>query len=161
MIRSFLFACALILMIVPADNAAFQTFALSWWGHQPNPTGLWTESEHGRQWDETPWFEQNNDVENRPNGEIYVEASAAEIRGYVDTILGRYFPNGRPGAAPRPVYFPILNALRSEAALGGRAWSGSAHRGDRGLARGAAGVGPAPSAFLRLGPQTVGGGQFR
>ncbi|MCB9176976.1 MAG: hypothetical protein H6648_07435 [Caldilineae bacterium] len=147
--------------IVPADNAAFQTFALSWWGHQPNPTGLWTESEHGRQWDETPWFEQNNDVENRPNGEIYVEASAAEIRGYVDTILGRYFPNGRPGAAPRPVYFPILNALRSEAALGGRAWSGSAHRGDRGLARGAAGVGPAPSAFLRLGPQTVGGGQFR
>lgn len=83
--------------IVPADNAAFQTFAQNWWGHIPNPTGLWTESEHGRQWDSTEWFVQNNDIENRPNGEIYVEDSAVDIRSYVATILNIYYPGGRPG----------------------------------------------------------------
>jgi hypothetical protein len=126
--------------IVPADNAAFQAYALGWWGHQPNPNGNWTESEHGRQWDSTPWFEQNNDIENRPNGEIYVEASAAEIQGYVDTILARYFPEGRPpepspapatatpvpsatppgpGPAPAPnrVFLPLLGASRAGTVL--------------------------------------------
>ncbi|MEJ6700343.1 MAG: M60 family peptidase N-terminal accessory domain-containing protein [Akkermansiaceae bacterium] len=83
--------------IVPANNAAFQTFAMNWWGHQPNPTGFWTESEHGRQWDSTEWFVENNNNEQRPNGEIYVEASAADIQGYVDTLLALYFPTGRPG----------------------------------------------------------------
>jgi hypothetical protein len=82
--------------LVPANNAEFQTFALNWWGHQPNPLGLWTESEHGRQWDSTPWYVENNDVEQRPNGEIYVEASAADIQGRVQEIIDLYFPDGIP-----------------------------------------------------------------
>ena len=73
--------------ILPANNAEFQTYCLNWWGHQPNPLGLWTESEHGRQWDTSEWFVENDDVEQRPNGEIYVEASAADIQGYVQDII--------------------------------------------------------------------------
>jgi hypothetical protein len=96
--------------IVPANNAAFQTFAQNWWGHIPNATGFWTESEHGRQWDSSEWFVQNNDIENRPNGEIYVEASAADIQGYIDTLLTLYFPTGRPGGGGGDITPPTPNA---------------------------------------------------
>ena len=39
--------------LVPADNAAFRTFALNWWGKQPSINGYWEEREHARQWDTT------------------------------------------------------------------------------------------------------------
>jgi len=65
--------------IVPADNAAFHDFAYNWWGDPPDPLGYWTESEHGRQWDDTPWFVENNDVEQRPCGEIYTGESDTQL----------------------------------------------------------------------------------
>ena len=34
--------------LVPANNAAFQSFALSWWGRKPSITGAWEEREHAR-----------------------------------------------------------------------------------------------------------------
>jgi hypothetical protein len=119
--------------IVPANNAAFQTFAMNWWGHQPNPTGFWTESEHGRQWDTAEWFVENNDIENRPNGEIYVEASAADIQGYVDTLLTSYFPTGRPGGgggdidppAPNAATFAVAPAADSDSAISMTATTGT------------------------------------
>ena len=85
--------------ILPANNAEFQTYCLNWWGHQPNPLGLWTESEHGRQWDTSEWFVENEDVEQRPDltdGEMYVEAVCADIQGDVQSIIDLYFPDGIP-----------------------------------------------------------------
>ncbi len=83
--------------LVPADNTTFQTFALNWWGHEPSIDGYWTEREHARQWDEEPLYEQVNGVQQRPNGEIYTEDSAAEITARVDELITLYFPGGPPG----------------------------------------------------------------
>jgi hypothetical protein len=77
--------------LIPDDNTAFQTFALDWWGHQPSENGFWTESEHARQWDDTHLYEGENDVAQRPNGEIYDENSAFEIQGFVDELIELYF----------------------------------------------------------------------
>ncbi|MHC4555881.1 MAG: hypothetical protein ACYS80_01110, partial [Planctomycetota bacterium] len=78
--------------LVPADNQAFQTFALNWWGHQPSIKGYWTEREHARQWDdEILW-----DPQALPNGEIYDESSCARIKAVIDDLLNLYFPEGPP-----------------------------------------------------------------
>ena len=78
--------------LVPADNAAFQVFALNWWGRQPKITGNWTEREHARQWDsEVIWENQH-----APNGEIYVETSCARIKAVMDGLIELYFPDGPP-----------------------------------------------------------------
>ena len=77
--------------LVPADNAAFQTFAFNWWGHEPNINGYWTETEHARQWDTQIRREQDANDQQRPNGEIYTEDSAAEIRAVIDGLLDLYF----------------------------------------------------------------------
>lgn len=78
--------------IVPADNAAFQSFALGWWGKQPSIGGNWTEREHARQWDsEVIW-----DNQHAPNGEIYVEESCIRIKAVIDGLIEMYFPDGRP-----------------------------------------------------------------
>lgn len=82
--------------LVPADNAAFRTFALNWWGREPRITGNWTETEHARQWDNQILRDQDIDNQQRPNGEIYVESSAAQIRDVVDRLIELYFPDGRP-----------------------------------------------------------------
>ncbi len=79
--------------LIPADNAAFRTFALNWWGRQPSVNGYWTESEHARQWDETPDYLGEGDTEQRPNGEIYTEDSAADIRDVVNRLIKLYFPS--------------------------------------------------------------------
>ena len=84
-------------ILVPADNAAFQTFAFNWWGHEPSINGFWTETEHARQWDTQIRREQDALDQQRPNGEIYVEDSAAEIRAVIDGLLDLYFPDGTPG----------------------------------------------------------------
>jgi hypothetical protein len=79
--------------LVPADNQAFQTFALGWWGHQPSINGYWTEREHARQWDnEVLW-----DPPAVPNeGEMYDETSCARIKAVIDGLLDLYFPDGPP-----------------------------------------------------------------
>jgi len=78
---------------IPANNAEFQQWATNWWGKKPSINGLWTEREHARQWDtEALWTNE----ERRPNGEIYVEASAIDIQERVQEITDMYFPNGIP-----------------------------------------------------------------
>jgi len=66
--------------LVPADNAAFRQYCLSWWGRQPLVTGYWTESEHAKQWDNT-------------YGTIYNEGTATAIQAVIDELLGTYFPS--------------------------------------------------------------------
>jgi hypothetical protein len=66
--------------LIPANNAAFRQYCLSWWGHQPLVTGYWTESEHAKQWDDT-------------YGTKYTENTAASIAGVIDELLGLYFPS--------------------------------------------------------------------
>jgi len=78
--------------LVPADNQAFQTFALNWWGHQPSINGYWTEREHARQWDDEELWEPPV----LPNGEMYDESSCARIKAVIDGLLDLYFPDGPP-----------------------------------------------------------------
>jgi hypothetical protein len=85
--------------LVPANNAAFRTFATAWWGKQPNfSTGAWEEREHARQWDSTALYgagDQQRTDETNP-GEIYNEYSATDIRNRVDELLDLYFPDTNP-----------------------------------------------------------------
>ena len=80
--------------LVPANNAAFRSFAQSWWGRKPTVAGAWEETDHAMQWDETLDADGSNNPNVRPNGSIYVEASAAEIRARVDELVDLYFPAG-------------------------------------------------------------------
>ncbi len=87
--------------LVPADNAAFQTFALNWWGHKPSINGYWTEREHTRQWDTTDYWTSNGwdyhgTDPNQADGEIYTEATCARIKAVIDGLLDLYFPDGPP-----------------------------------------------------------------
>ena len=86
--------------LVPADNAAFRTFALAWWGRKPLITGYWEETDHAMQWDEIEDGDAVPYVGVRPNGDIYVEASAASIQGRVQELVDLYYPNGRPDDVP-------------------------------------------------------------
>ena len=84
--------------LVPANNAAFQSFAFSWWGHQPTMAGNWEEREHARQWDTTPLYsagDQQRSEATNP-GEIYNENSANDIRNRVQELINLYFPAGIP-----------------------------------------------------------------
>jgi hypothetical protein len=80
--------------LAPADNAAFRDFAVKWWGKQPSINGFWTESEHARQWDNTPYLDKWQPT--RPGGDIYDEQAASELREAVQAIMDLYFPAGRP-----------------------------------------------------------------
>jgi hypothetical protein len=87
--------------LVPQDNAAFQAFALNWWGHQPSINGYWTEREHTRQWDNTSYWQDNGwdycgTDPGQTDGEIYTEATCARIIAVIDGLLNLYFPYGRP-----------------------------------------------------------------
>jgi hypothetical protein len=89
--------------LVPANNAAFRAFAMSWWGRQPLITGNWEETDHAMQWDETPDADGGSANANvRPNGDIYVEATAAEIQGRCQELIDLYYPNGRPADTTPP-----------------------------------------------------------
>ncbi len=81
--------------LVPANNAAFRAFALAWWGHKPLISGFWEETDHAMQWDETPDFDPGGSTV-RPNGDIYVEASATDIQGRVQELVDLYYPNANP-----------------------------------------------------------------
>lgn len=97
--------------LVPANNAAFRTFAQSWWGRKPTVAGAWEETDHAMQWDETLDADGTNNPNVRPNGSIYVEASAAEIRARVDELVDLYFPTGMtPGTMSFAVAPTVLNA---------------------------------------------------
>ena len=78
--------------IVPANNAAFRSFCLSWWGRQPSVAGFWEETDHAMQWDSTLDADGSNNPNVRPNGSIYVEASAAQIRDRIDELITLYYP---------------------------------------------------------------------
>ena len=78
--------------IVPANNAAFRSFCLSWWGRQPTVAGYWEETDHAMQWDETLDADGSNNPNVRPNGSIYVEASATQIRDRIDELIELYYP---------------------------------------------------------------------
>jgi hypothetical protein len=73
--------------LVPADNAAFRQYALSWWGHQPSLSGYWTESEHAKYW--AGWTDPAN-----PQNVVamYDENTAAAIKAVIDDLLHQYFP---------------------------------------------------------------------
>ena len=77
--------------IVPEDNAEFQAYALGWWGKQPSINGNWTEREHARQFDATELFVQGGDIQRRPDGEIYNEATAGDIHAVINELLQTYF----------------------------------------------------------------------
>ncbi len=83
--------------IVPANNAAFRSFCLSWWGRKPSVAGAWEETDHAMQWDETLDADGTNNPSVRPaitTGSMYVEGCAAEIRARVDELVELYFPTG-------------------------------------------------------------------
>jgi len=67
---------------------------MSWWGRKPTVAGAWEETDHAMQWDETLDADGTNNPNVRPNGSIYVEASAADIRSRVDELVDLYFPIG-------------------------------------------------------------------
>ena len=71
--------------LAPANNAAFRTFASSWWTRQPSSSGFWEEREHATQW--------NN----------YNENSALGITNRVQELIDLYYPTGRPTAITGPV----------------------------------------------------------
>jgi len=78
--------------LVPADNAAFQTFAFNWWNKQPSIGGYWTEREHSRQWDEEALFgegdQQRADI---TTNEMYIAACATQVRDRVQEIIDLYY----------------------------------------------------------------------
>jgi autotransporter-associated beta strand protein len=83
--------------IVPANNAAFRSFCMSWWGRKPTVAGAWEETDHAMQWDETLDADGTNNPNVRPTittGSMYVEGCATEIRNRVDELVDLYFPTG-------------------------------------------------------------------
>lgn len=64
--------------LIPEDNKAFRSFALTWWGKQPAAEGFTTEKNHATLW------------------ASYDAKKAEHIRKMVQSIIDRYFPNGRP-----------------------------------------------------------------
>jgi hypothetical protein len=73
--------------LVPADNAAYQTFATTYWNRTPSIDGYQTESDHASIWD------------------TYDSAAAATVRVNMQNVIDLYFPNGNPNpdfAAPNP-----------------------------------------------------------
>lgn len=99
--------------LVPADNAAFQTFGKAWWLKQePNINGAWTETEHARQWDQRIRRDGDGNIRSDITvGEMYIEACAAQVRGRVQTLVDFYFPGGDPdpdhvpAPSPNPMDF--------------------------------------------------------
>jgi autotransporter-associated beta strand protein len=92
--------------LVPADNAAFRTFAQAWRGKVPSIGGNWEEREHARQWDTTPLYgagDQQRSEATNP-GEIYNENSANDIRNRVQELVDLYFP---ANITPSPMEFAV------------------------------------------------------
>jgi hypothetical protein len=101
--------------LVPANNAAFRTFAQSWWQRKPLISGYWEETDHAMQWDEIQDGDAVPYVGVRPNGDIYVEATAEDIRNRVDELVALYFPGG---IAPNPMGFAAAPQPLDAATIG-------------------------------------------
>jgi methionine-rich copper-binding protein CopC len=93
--------------IVLANNAAFQAFAMAWWGKKPSIAGYWEETDHAMQWDSVEDGDAVPYAGARPNGDIYVEASAASIQARVQELIDLYYPTGRPADTTPPVIFTL------------------------------------------------------
>ncbi len=103
--------------LVPANNAAFRTFATGWWGKQPSITGNWEEREHSRQWDTAALYgvgDQQRSEATNP-GEIYNENSANDIRNRVDELVNLYFPDS---LLPNPMSFAVAPTGAANGAIG-------------------------------------------
>lgn len=92
--------------IIPANNAAFRSFCMSWWGRKPLISGAWEETDHAMQWDETLDADAGPAAASvRPTittGSMYVEGCATEIHDRVDELVALYFPSG---ITPNPMGF--------------------------------------------------------
>ena len=104
--------------LVPANNAAFRTFATSWWGGQPSINGNWEEREHARQWDTTALYSAGDQQRSQTTnpGEIYNENSASDITNRVQELINYYYPSGRPADTTPPAIFklsPVEDAIGS------------------------------------------------
>jgi autotransporter-associated beta strand protein len=103
--------------IVPANNAAFRTFATSWWGRQPTINGAWEEREHARQWDTTALYgpgDQQRSQATNP-GEIYNENSALDIRNRIDELVALYYPGA---ITPNPMTFATAPVVVNATTVG-------------------------------------------
>ena len=101
--------------IVPANNAAFRNFCLGWWGRQPTVAGYWEETDHAMQWDSALDADGSNNPNVRPNGSIYVESSAAEIRARIDELVALYYPGA---LTPDPMTFAIAPSVVNSTTIG-------------------------------------------
>ena len=97
--------------LIPANNAAFQTYVLNWWGRQPSVNAAWTEVEHARQmnttsyWQDRGWDYMGTDI-NFADGEVYNEDTCARTKGLMDRIISLYFPvNEYDSPTPDPMTF--------------------------------------------------------
>lgn len=64
--------------LVPKNNQAFREFAQLWWQKEPREKGFTTERNHAAYWNS------------------YNEETATKLRGLVQSVVDRYFPDGRP-----------------------------------------------------------------
>ncbi len=114
--------------LVPANNAAFRTFASAWWGKQPSIGGAWEEREHSRQWDTAalygPGDQQRSEATNP--GEIYNENSANDIRNRVDELIALYYPGA---ITPNPMTFVTAPTVVDATTIGMTATTATAGTG--------------------------------
>ncbi|HSP42137.1 MAG TPA: Ig-like domain-containing protein [Luteolibacter sp.] len=109
--------------LVPADNAAFQTFGIAWWDKPaPSPSAQWTETEHARQWDDNDYFTAYDRTQQRAditNNEKYIEACAQQVRDRVQELIDLYYPGGDPDPAFTPIPYPNSMGFSQAPAAGG------------------------------------------
>ncbi len=87
--------------LIPADNPAYQSWCLYWYGKQPSINGNGCERVHARQWDTTDYwnpkgYRYSGTDPNQADGEKYTGANADRIRVVIDGLVALYYPNGRP-----------------------------------------------------------------
>jgi autotransporter-associated beta strand protein len=89
-IRDLLYSCK---SLVPANNAAYRSWCLMWYGAPPNyNTGYGVEREHARQWDTNVLVDVSQ--QERFPTEIFDETASAEVKARVQEIIDLYYPPG-------------------------------------------------------------------
>jgi hypothetical protein len=78
--------------LVPANNAAYQSFCTNWWGRQPSTNGYFVEQEHARQWNTNVLVSTNQQV--RFPTEMFDETAAAAVKTRVQEIIDLYYQPG-------------------------------------------------------------------
>ena len=81
--------------LVPADNAAFRSFCMNYYGHQPSMGGFCFEQDHARQWSTdllwSPDVQLSEPYQVRFPTEIYDETASAEVKARVQEIINTYW----------------------------------------------------------------------